>query len=61
MDTLLHCADIGNPTLKFDLATVWSLRIIDEFNRQVWHEEKLNLPVSEYLRIGNDVGRIKQN
>ena len=35
MDILLHAADLGNPTLKFDLATVWSLRVIQEFNNQV--------------------------
>jgi len=31
----LHCADVGNPTLRFDFATVWSLRVIKEFNQQV--------------------------
>lgn len=35
MGMMLHCADVGNPTLKFDLATVWSLKVIKEFNQQV--------------------------
>ena len=35
MDIVLHASDVGNPVLKFELATVWSLRIIKEFNEQV--------------------------
>ena len=34
-DMLIHACDIGNPVLKFELATVWSLKIIQEFNDQV--------------------------
>ncbi|CAG9317051.1 unnamed protein product [Blepharisma stoltei] len=61
MDGLLHSADVGNPTLRFDIATVYSLRIIQEFNKQVLTEEQKGLPVSEYLRVGNDVAGIKKN
>lgn len=32
MGMILHSADVGNPTLRFEMATVWSLRIIKEFN-----------------------------
>lgn len=35
LDIVLHASDVGNPVLKFELATVWSLRIIQEFNEQV--------------------------
>ena len=34
-DMILHACDVGNPVLKFELATVWSLKIIHEFNDQV--------------------------
>ena len=34
-DVLLHACDLGNPVLKFDLAMIWSLKIIQEFNDQV--------------------------
>lgn len=61
MDMILHAADVGNPTYKFDLATVWSLRIIQEFNQQILQEEQRGLPVSEFLRVGNDINKIKQN
>lgn len=46
MNLVLHAADVGNPTLRFDLAAVWSLKVIKEFNRQVQEEEKLGYPVS---------------
>ena len=61
MGLLLHAADVGNPTLKFDLATLWSLNVIKEFNDQVWKEEKMEIPVSEFLRVGNEISKIKQN
>jgi hypothetical protein len=61
MDLVLHAADVGNPVLKFELATVWSLRIIQEFNEQVWKEEQKGIPVSEFMRIGSDINKIKRN
>ena len=61
MRMMLHGADIGNPALNFQLATVWSLKIIQEFNLQVWKEEQLGLPVSEFMRIGNDIKKIKNS
>lgn len=61
MRMLVHGADIGNPALDFDLATIWSLKIIQEFNQQVWKEEQFGVPVSEFMRIGNDMGKIKKS
>lgn len=61
IEILLHAADVGNPALKFELATEWSLRIIKEFNLQVAEEERRGLPVSEFLRVGNDLEVIKQH
>lgn len=61
LDMILHTSDVGNPALCFELATVWSLRIVQEFNEQVWKEEQLKLPVTEFMRIGNDLSSIKKN
>lgn len=61
LDIILHASDVGNPVLKFELATVWSLRIIQEFNEQVWKEEQKGIPVSEFMRIGSDINKIKRN
>ncbi|OMJ82629.1 hypothetical protein SteCoe_16609 [Stentor coeruleus] len=61
MRMLIHGADISNPALDFELATIWSLKIIQEFNLQVWKEEQLAIPVSEFMRIGNDIAKIKRS
>ena len=61
MRMMLHGADISNPALNFELATVWSLKIIQEFNSQVWKEEQLGLPISEFMRIGYDIEKIKRS
>ena len=61
MRILLHGADISNPALSLELATVWSLKIIQEFNLQTWKEEQLGIPVSEFMLIGNDIGKIKRS
>jgi hypothetical protein len=58
---LLHCADLGNQTLDFSLASVWSLKIVQEFNFQVTCEEKAKVKVSEFMRIGNNLGKIKSS
>ena len=61
MGYLLHCADLGNPTLDFPLATIWSFKILQEFNNQVAYEEKSRVTVSEFMRIGNDLEKIKKS
>jgi hypothetical protein len=61
MGYLLHCADLGNPTLDFPLATIWSFKILQEFNNQVAYEEKARVTVSEFMRIGNDLEKIKKS
>ena len=61
MRMLIHSADVSNPALEFDLATIWSLKIIQEFNMQVWKEEKLGVQVSEFMRIGSDMSKIKKS
>lgn len=61
MRMMIHGADISNPALKFEIATIWSLKIIQEFNQQVLKEERLGLPISEFMRIGNDISKIKRS
>lgn len=61
LDIILHACDVGNPVMKFELATVWSLKIIQEFNEQVWKEEQKSIPISEFMRIGSDINKIKRN
>lgn len=61
MNMLLHTADVGNPCLDFAIAKQWSMKIIAEFNSQVLREEELHLPVSEFLRIGNELASIKRS
>ncbi|OMJ74884.1 hypothetical protein SteCoe_26091 [Stentor coeruleus] len=56
---LLHCADLGNQALDFQIASLWSLKILREFNLQVICEEKYGIQVSEFLRTGNDINKIK--
>jgi hypothetical protein len=35
MKTLVHSADIGNPSRPFEYAKQWTFRILDEFFAQV--------------------------
>ena len=57
----MHSADVSNPTLSFDQAKQWSLAIIDEFNNQVVKEEEFKVPVSEFMRVGDQIEGIKKN
>ena len=58
---LVHCADLGNQTLEFSIASNWSLKIIQEFNQQVACEELSGITVSDFMRIGNDIDKIKKS
>lgn len=61
MNMLLHSADVGNPTLKFDLAKKWSYCIIDEFAEQVSSEIKMGLPITEFMQIAGNLEKIRNN
>ena len=61
LDMMLHSADLNNQTLRFDLAKEWSLRIVTEFKEQAKKEEVNQLPVSEFMKIGDDVALFKKN
>lgn len=61
LNMLLHSADVGNPTLKFELAKKWSVCIIEEFTGQVNKETQLGLPVTEFMRISGDILKIRNN
>ena len=58
---MLHSADLNNQTLRFDLAKEWSFRIVTEFNEQAKKEEVNQLPVSEFMKIGEDLATFKKN
>lgn len=47
--------------MRFDLAKEWSLRVVTEFKEQAKKEEVNQLPVSEFMKIGDDVALFKKN
>jgi hypothetical protein len=60
IDMVIHTCDMGNPALEFCQAREWSYMILAEFNNQVAVEEELGLPVSEFLRVGVELEKIKR-
>ena len=42
----MHAADISNPTKPFDIACLWSKRIVQEFFDQGDKERALGLPIT---------------
>jgi hypothetical protein len=40
LECILHCADIGNPTLPFERARRWAVRVVDEFKVQTRLEQE---------------------
>ena len=46
LNTLIHSADISNPTKPLDIYKQWAQKVIDEFFRQGDMEKKLGLPIS---------------
>ena len=55
LSTLLHAADVSNPTKRFDIAKKWAMRIEEEMFLQGDKEAALGLSVSPYM------DRSKQN
>jgi hypothetical protein len=49
MNTLLHAADISNPSRKLNVALVWSMRVMEEFFRQGDMEESLNFSITPFF------------
>ncbi|RHY31631.1 hypothetical protein DYB32_003308 [Aphanomyces invadans] len=47
---ILHCADISNATKSLDLAKWWSHSVLREFCMQVDEEERLQLPISGFMK-----------
>lgn len=43
---LIKCADISNPTRPIDVSEHWSTVLLDEWTKQAFLEEELDLPVS---------------
>ncbi|OMJ77828.1 hypothetical protein SteCoe_22495 [Stentor coeruleus] len=61
MNYLLHCSDLGNQTLDFPLASIWSMKVLQEFNYQVVCEENAGIRVSEFMRTGNNMVKVKNS
>lgn len=47
MKALVHAADIGNPSRKFNICKKWALCIMSEFFKQGDKEKSLNLEISQ--------------
>jgi len=52
LESVLHCADIGNPALSFDAAKFWAIRVVDEFKLQTTQEQQKGLPTPPLLEPG---------
>ena len=61
MNYILHCSDLGNQALHFNIASIWSLKILQEFNQQVALEEDKKIKVSEFMKIGCSIEKIKNS
>ena len=46
---LVHAADLGSLTLKWELAKGWEERLFDEFSQQAAKEKMRGLPVTPYM------------
>lgn len=50
METILHTADIGNPTMSAANAMLWRDALVAEFTAQAAEEEARGLPVTPFMR-----------
>lgn len=46
VQALVHCADLSNPTLTFDLCSKWAVKVNTEFSQQTEHEIAMGLKPS---------------
>eukprot|EP00002_Diphylleia_rotans_P020060 TRINITY_DN3887_c0_g1_i3.p1 TRINITY_DN3887_c0_g1~~TRINITY_DN3887_c0_g1_i3.p1 ORF type:complete len:492 (-),score=97.18 TRINITY_DN3887_c0_g1_i3:44-1519(-) len=53
VSTILHSADLSNPTRQFPISRMWADRLLNEFAGQVKKEKENNLPVSTFMVIPN--------
>lgn len=52
--TLLHAADLSNPTLEFENYMDWAKLLAQEFNSQVLAENEQGLEISSFLGYGGE-------
>lgn len=57
LSSILHVADLSNPTLPFELAAGWEQRVSREFKDQTIKEEEMNLPVSTHMAKTDPLSR----
>lgn len=49
LESVLHCADLGNPTKARHLMLQWTKKVFEEFYEQGDMERKLGLPISQMM------------
>ena len=50
---MVHAADLSNAVRPFEIAKYWGYKIAEEFNAQVEKEERLGLPVLNFMIARN--------
>ena len=61
MNYFIHCADLSYHSLDFSQSSLFSLKLIQEFNQQESLEELLHTSTSNSLKLGNDLSKIKKH
>ena len=56
MQSLLHAADLSNPTRGDELSRKWATMLADEMKLQVSKEKELGVPYLPFMEAGFSVG-----
>jgi hypothetical protein len=56
---ILHAADISNAVRPFAISSVFVDKLMNEFGRQVEHEEKLSVPISTFMVVPDEISKAK--
>ena len=58
--SIIHAADISNPTKPKQVSVDWAKRVMKEFREQGKQEEECELPVSPFCDKDADIGRCQK-
>ncbi len=61
LSCVLHCADVGNPTLPWRVASRYSVACAEEFKSQVAQERELGIPITSFMDISDEPALAKLN